>query len=212
MAFFGHDSKRIKNKRVLDCPSGVSSFVAEAKKQGVNVKGCDIIYQFHKEAIVERGEESIEIIYKDTINSQEFDYSFYGSLAGHKKHRKRALKKFGGDFNAHDYSFQTLPKLSYKDDNFDIVLSSHLLFVYDDRFDYSFHENSIKEMLRVGKEVRLFPLVDYLNSHEGEEQNFSPFVYKIQEKFGGEIIKVDFEFQKGANYMMVIQRGDNGAS
>ena len=78
------------------------------------------------------------------------------------------------------------------------------MFVYDDRFDYEFHKNSIKEMLRVAKEVRLFPLVDYKNSRVSDINNFSPYVYDIVKEFGAEIIKVDFEFQNRANYMMRI--------
>ena len=62
-------------------------------------------------------------------------------------------------------------------------------------------------MLRVSKEVRIFPLVDFKNSKVLEEKNFSPFVYKILEElkdFKCEIVKVDFEFQPKANYYLKI--------
>ncbi|MDD2781338.1 MAG: hypothetical protein PHR02_07325, partial [Sulfuricurvum sp.] len=65
---------------------------------------------------------------------------------------------------------------------------------------------SITEMLRIGKEVRIFPLVDYKNSRVDEPDNFSPFAYQIAEKFGGEIVKVGFEFQKNGGYMLRIKR------
>jgi ubiquinone/menaquinone biosynthesis C-methylase UbiE len=116
------------------------------------------------------------------------------------------LESFCSDYNTADYWFAELPKLPYRDDSFDLVLSSHLLFVYDDRLDEAFHEASIIEMLRVSKEVRIFPLVDYKNSRMNEKENLSPLVYKIATKFGGEIVKIDFEFQSGAGYMLRIKR------
>jgi hypothetical protein len=47
---------------------------------------------------------------------------------------------------------------------------------------------------------------DYKNSRVDELDNLSPFAYQIAEKFGGEICKVGFEFQKNAGYMLRIKR------
>ena len=74
--------------------------------------------------------------------------------------------------------------------------------------DYEFHKNSILELLRVSKEVRIFPLVDFKNSRVDEEKNFSPFLYQILDElskdFKCQIVKVDFEFQPRANYYLSI--------
>ena len=86
------------------------------------------------------------------------------------------------------------------------LLSSHLLFVYDDRLDLDFHIVAVAEMLRVAKEVRIFPLVDYKNSRSSELQNLSPLVEPVRERFGGEIVPVGFEFQPGADAMLRIVR------
>jgi glycosyltransferase involved in cell wall biosynthesis len=96
---------------------------------------------------------------------------------------------------------------AFENKEFDVSLSSHLLFVYDNMLDYEFHKNSILELLRVSKEVRIFPLVDFKNSRVDEEKNFSPFVYKILDElkeFKCQIVKVDFEFQPRANYYLSI--------
>ena len=61
-------------------------------------------------------------------------------------------------------------------------------------------------MLRVAKEVRIFPLVDYKNSCRNEVQNLSPLVEAVRERFGGEIVEVGFEFQPGAKRMLCIVR------
>jgi hypothetical protein len=68
--------------------------------------------------------------------------------------------------------------------------------------DYAFHYSSIREMLRVSNEVRIFPIVD-LNSKR------SGYVDRIMHDFiihKREIRKVNYEFQKGGNEMMIISK------
>ncbi|WP_298694856.1 hypothetical protein [uncultured Sulfuricurvum sp.] len=206
MAFFDLDAETMKKMRVLDCPSGASSFIAEAKRRGIAAQGCDILYCYDRDVLRAQGEKSIEKIYADTSWMAEHNFAFYHSIERHKEHRVGALELFCSDYNTTDYWFAELPKLPYRDDSFDLVLSSHLLFVYDDRLDEAFYEASIAEMLRIGKEVRIFPLVDYKNSRADETDNFSPLAYRMAEKFGGEILDVGFEFQKNAGYMLKIKR------
>lgn len=205
-AFFDLNAETMKNMRVLDCPSGAGSFIAEAKSRGIAASGCDILYCYDHDVLRAQGEKSIEKIYADTSWMADNNFDFYHSIERHKEHRVGALEAFCADYNTKDYWFAELPKLPYKDDSFDLVLSSHLLFVYDDRLDLAFHEASIAEMLRIGKEVRIFPLVDYKNSRVDEPNNLSPFAYQIAEKFRGEIVKVGFEFQKNGGYMLRIKR------
>lgn len=206
VAFFDLNAQTMKNMRVLDCPSGASSFIAEAKSRGIAASGCDILYCYDRDALRAQGEKSIEKIYADTSWMADNNFYFYHSIEKHKEHRVGALEAFCADYNTKDYWFAELPKLPYADNSFDLVLSSHLLFVYDDRLDLAFHEASITEMLRIGREVRIFPLVDYKNSRVDEPDNLSPFAYRMAEKFGGEIVKVGFEFQKSGGYMLRIKR------
>lgn len=208
IAFFNLNIEELKGKRVLDCPSGVSSFVSSTSANDIDAVGTDILYQFDVDAIRDQGEVSIDKIYEDISWMDGFNFDFYKSIENHKEYRQKALSEFSKDYNDKNYFYNSLPKLNFEENSFDIVLSSHLLFVYDDRFDYEFHINSIIEMLRVSDEVRIFPLVDFKNSHVDEEKNFSPYVYKIMDElkeFGCEIVKVDFEFQPRANYMLVIK-------
>lgn len=206
VAFFDLNAQTMKNMRVLDCPSGASSFITEAKSRGIAASGCDVLYCYDRDALRAQGEKSIEKIYADTSWMADNNFDFYHSIERHKEHRIGALEAFCADYNTKDYWFAELPKLPYADNSFDLVLSSHLLFVYDDRLDLAFHEASIAEMLRIGREVRIFPLVDYKNSRVDELDNLSPFAYQIAEKFGGEIVKVGFEFQKNAGYMLKIKK------
>ena len=207
-AFFDLELEDLKSKKILDCPSGASSFVQTLKQNGIFAKGVDIIYKFTKDEIEKQGIKTLEKIYQNTSWMDAYKMDFYKTKENHKKHREDALKGFLEDYNLDDYIYCELPNLPFENKEFDLLLSSHLFFVYDDRLDYDFHKNSILEMLRVSKEVRLFPLVDIQNSKVLEEKNFSPFVYKIIEElskdFKCEIIKTDFEFQVKANYYLKI--------
>ncbi len=207
-AFFDLELEDLKSKKILDCPSGASSFVQTLKQNGIFAKGVDIIYKFTKDEIEKQGIKTLEKIYQNTSWMDAYKMDFYKTKENHKKHREDALKGFLKDYKLDDYIYCELPNLPFENKEFDLLLSSHLFFVYDDRLDYDFHKNSILEMLRVSKEVRLFPLVDIQNSKALEEKNFSPFVYKIMEElskdFKCEIIKTDFEFQVKANYYFKI--------
>ena len=208
VTFFDLDEKQLMGKKVLDCPSGAGSFVAKAKEKRIKAKGVDILYRFDIEKIKEQGEKSIEKIYEDISWMDGFNFDFYKSIKNHRIYREEALKMFCKDFNMEDYVYGELPKLNFKDNEFDLLLSSHLLFVYDDIFSYEFHKNSILEMLRVAKEIRIFPLVDFQNKRVYEQENFSSYVYRLIEElkdYKCEIQKVDFEFQPKAGYMLKIE-------
>lgn len=208
-AFFDLKVEDIKEKKILDCPSGASSFVSVANKKGSAVTGVDLIYEFDINSIETQGYKTIEKIYQDTSWMDVYKMDFYKSKENHRSCRENALKDFVNDYNKEDYLFAKLPNLAFEDEHFDLALSSHLLFVYDNMLGYDFHKDSILEMLRVSKEVRIFPLVDFKNSRVLEEENFSPFLYKILEElkdFKCEIIKTDFEFQVKANYYLKVSK------
>lgn len=206
-AFFDLNTKMLTNKKVLDCPSGASSFISTARENKIDAHGTDVLYQFDVEDIEKQGRVSIDKIYEDITWMDGFSFDFYNSIENHRLYREEALEKFRENYNTEYYRFNELPKLNFEDKSFDLLLSSHLLFVYDDRLDYEFHKKSILEMMRVSKELRIFPLVDFKNSKVEEEKNFSPYLYKIMDdlkEFDMEVVKVDFEFQPRANYMLKI--------
>jgi len=137
-----------------------------------------------------------------------FNFNFYKNINNHKLHRQSALKKFQNDYNKISYFNYELPILGFKDNSFDLILSSHLLFVYDDRFSYEFHYQAIMEMLRVAKRVQIFPLINFQNSRMDKEENLSPYAYRILNDltdYSVRIKEVNFEFQPRGNYQMIIE-------
>jgi hypothetical protein len=91
---------------------------------------------------------------------------------------------------------------------FDLVLSGHFLFLYGDRLDINFHISCLRELLRVSSgEVRIFPLT-------GLDAEPYPRLYEILCRFRPEginatVVKVPFEFQRGANAMMKLRKENN---
>ena len=198
-----------KNLTILDCAAGPSSFNYEMSMQGYNVISCDPIYQFTRDEIYQR----IQAVYQDIIdqvkeNYDTFVWQNFQSPEDLGKVRMAAMEKFLQDFSVgveqKRYLTAELPKLPFENNRFDLALCSHFLFLYSDRFSAEFHLESILEMCRVAKEVRIFPLVKLSGK-------ISPLVMPIIEKlstkeYRAEIKQVAYEFQKGGNQMVSIQQ------
>jgi SAM-dependent methyltransferase len=135
-----------------------------------------------------------------------FVWDFYRSPEQVLTLRRTALERFFRDRDtapADRYVHGALPALPFPDDAFDLVLCSHLLFLYSDRLDRSFHLAALREMLRVAPEVRLFPLLDL----EGiPSAHLAPVLTALAGEAEAERVPVGFEFQKGASEMLRVRR------
>ena len=96
-----------------------------------------------------------------------------------------------------------LPKLKFKNQQFDLALCSHFLFLYSKQFSLNFHVNSIKELCRVAKEVRIFPILE-LGSKISRHLEKSLEIL-AGEKYQIEIKTVPYEFQKCGNKVLIVQ-------
>jgi ubiquinone/menaquinone biosynthesis C-methylase UbiE len=52
-----------------------------------------------------------------------------------------------------------LPTLPFDDGAFDLALCSHFLFLYSEQLSEDFHVAAIREMSRVARQIRIFPLL-----------------------------------------------------
>jgi len=130
-----------------------------------------------------------------------YRWRHYDDVADLRSHRERAAHRFLADYPAHHVAAR-LPDLPFRSDAFDLVLSGHYLFLYDDRLDVGFHEAALRELARVGGEVRVFPLV-------GFDAERYPRLGDLRASLHGtghatEARGVPFEFQRGATEMLVI--------
>ena len=114
------------------------------------------------------------------------------------------LEDFDEGREAGRYQSQALPKLSFEAGDFDLAVSSHFLFLYSDQLDLSFHINGVDELLRVSREVRIFPLLD-LNGERSA--HLDPLIAGLAgEGHCTEIREVPYEFQIGGNEMLRVSK------
>lgn len=195
------------NKSILGCGDGPASFNCIMNQKGKKVISIDPIYQFSEVDIARRIEETYQNVISQTEqNKDKFVWNKIESVEALGKLRMGAMKEFLSDYevgkNEGRYVFAELPVLPFDKKQFGLSLASHFLFLYTDNLSFDFHLQSINEMLRVSREVRIFPLLD-VNAVR------SPYVNEIISKYRDlnyhvEEIKVNYEFQKGGNTMLRI--------
>jgi hypothetical protein len=199
------------HRTLLDVAGGPASFNAEMTQQGYSVVSCDPLYQFSAAEIRARIEETSPVICEKVQASQDkFVWTTLQSPQSPEEliaTRMMAMHQFLEDFpvglQQGRYHLGELPELPFDQQQFDLALSSHLLFTYSDQLPLEFHIASILEMCRVASEVRIFPL---LINMTGERSGFVQLVIDAVQLQGHrvEICTVPYEFQKGGNEMMKI--------
>lgn len=196
-----------KDKKILGCGDGPASVNSELTKKGVNVISVDPVYQFSTEQIAQRVKETSSVVSEQLRkNSDDFVWKNIKNVDELISLRLGAMEKFLADYeNGREnerYQHQVLPNLNFADREFDLAWSSHFLFLYSKHFDFEFHKKAILEMLRVSKEVRIFPLLDLNNK---KSIHLDGILQLLQEKeYSYEIQKSEYEFQNGANQVLKI--------
>ena len=208
LSMFGLNEQLLRQGAILDCPAGASSFAAEAHQLGLDVTACDIMYNHSVDKLIEKCRKDIQHVFEKFDEAEHlYVWKHYKSKDEVIALRNKALDLFAEDFSAgfkeKRYADAELPHLLFPDKSFSLVLSGNFLFLYGDRLDLDFHKACIKELIRVcSGEVRIFPLV-------GLDAKPYPYLKDIlafldSNNIKAEIVKVPFEFQKGANKMMKI--------
>lgn len=195
--------------RILDVGGGPASFNAEKTEKGYKIVSVDPIYRFSSEAIRARVSETRTIMIEGARKAKDrFVWKLFASPEDLEAVRVAAMDKFLSDFEMDlkekRYVPGALPQLPFEDNSFDVVLCSHMLFMYSAFLDTSFHITSIEEILRLAPEIRIFPLQD----NDGHISKHLAPVLKWAEKKGvaAEIQPVEYEFQKGANEMLILRQ------
>lgn len=196
------------SKKIAGFGDGPACFNCEATIKGSRVVSFDPIYQFSKEEIQERIEEvRVTVMQQMKENMENYVWTYIKNLVDLENIRMSAMRKFLADYEQGRkegrYVFHELPdRLPYESNSFDIGLSSHFLLMYTS-LGYDFHIRSITEMLRVCKEIRIFPIVD-LDANKTEL--ISNVINYFKKDYNVEIVATDYEFQKGDNKLLVIKK------
>ena len=194
-------------RRLLGCGDGPASFNAEATAAGVDVVSVDPIYAFSAADIRARVDSVFDdMVGQTAANAEDFTWGRgVDDLDDLVDKRRTAMETFLGDFEAGRttgrYLPGELPRLSFADRSFDLAVCSHLLFLYGEQLSTQFHVDSVAELCRIAREVRIFPLLE-LGSVPSRHL---PSVRNQLDELGvtTRVELVEYEFQRGGNQILV---------
>jgi len=200
-------------KRILGCGDGPASFNATLTSRGGSIVSIDPLYQFTAEEIAGRINETYEIVMEQTRqNADGFIWSHIRSLEELGQLRMSAMRDFLADYpqgkSTGRYIPGELPKLPISDGAFDLALCSHFLFLYSEHYDCAFHLQSLRELCRVAREVRVFPVMELGSVRSrhiaGVASELADEGYQVS------IERVSYEFQKGGYEMLRVRLSGDG--
>jgi hypothetical protein len=193
--------------KLLSVGDGPAAFNAHMHQMGHSVISVDPIYALSCEAIHQRiSEVKDNLLQQVALHQDQYVWKQIRNVNELERARMQAMQGFLEDFEAGllegRYLAHALPEqLPFADKAFDLVLSSHFLLLYAD-LGFDFHEQCIREMLRVGKEVRIFPV-------SSRDQQGHRLLKKLMNAFEIDyhvvFREVNYEFQRGANKMMILK-------
>lgn len=195
--------------RILDCAAGPSSFNAELTAAGGAVCSIDPLYQFTGAEIQRQFFQTLDrVVEQVRATPQNWVWSHHRNPDDLRQNRIKVMETFVADYRAGQgtdrYACGALPGLPFEQDRFDLALSSHFLFLYSDHFSETFHLESIRAMLRVAREVRIFPLLALRAERSQHLESLCAIL--SQEGHRLSIERVGYELQRGGNEMLRIRR------
>jgi len=191
--------------RILDCGGGPASFTAEMTAAGFNATAVDPIYAFSAAEIRARFDAVVRpMLEQIRATPNDWSWTFHRGPDGLCNTRRIALNRFLADYETglreKRYLVAELPMLPFPAQTFGLALVSHLLFLYSELLNEEFHRAAILELLRVAKEVRIFPLLTLAAKPYPHLQSIRTALK--QAGFESEIVTVDYELQRGGNRML----------
>ncbi|VAW71469.1 hypothetical protein MNBD_GAMMA12-3798 [hydrothermal vent metagenome] len=199
-------------KKILGCGDGPASFNAELTARGGNVTSIDPIYSFNPDEIQLRMDEVYpQIMEQVAKNMSDYVWDKINSTDQLGKIRMNAMNTFLLDYEQYQeserYIDASLPQLSFGALEFDLALCSHYLFLYSEHVSQEQHVHSVKELCRISKEVRIYPLLTI--SSNKESPHLQPVMSSlIEDGFDVSLQAVKYQFQKGATEMLVIKNNE----
>ena len=156
------------DKRILGCSDGPACFNAEMTRQKRSVVSFDPLYGLPLAHIEERVRQGSEFgrSYSSTHRHDLFRWETQGytDVDDVADRHDAAMSLFLEDFRTEGegqrYVAGGLPELPFADDSFDLALCGHFLFLYSHLLSLRYHLDSIHQLLRVAREVRIHPLID----------------------------------------------------
>jgi hypothetical protein len=205
---FALDEREL-SESILGCADGPASFNAEATERDGRVVSCDPLYRAGADDIRARIAATFdEVVEQTRKNAHEFVWRAIPSIDALIRIRRSAMTRFLDDYTAGRaagrYVDAELPSLPFGDGEFGLALCSHFLFLYSAQLGQDFHVAAVRELCRVARDVRIFPLLALGATP-------SPHVAPVCDALrrDGFIVSIDtvpYEFQRGGNQMLRVTR------
>jgi hypothetical protein len=214
---FGLDPSRLAGRKIADVAAGPSSFAAEGGYQGIEAVAVDPLYGLPAESLavyITSDYASMTAAMRRLAHRDEnaFRYGFFPSIDAAENSRRAAAEIFLSDYETGfvqgRYAGGSLPRLSFADGIFDLVLCGHLLFTYGAHFDFEWHLEACRELMRISTdEVRIHPIC-------GLDGRPYPALDRLmsdlnRDGIASEVISVDYEFFAGTNRTLLLKRHKN---
>ena len=193
--------------RILGCSDGPSAFNVRLTQMGGDVVSIDSLYQLTSQQIRKLIDETYpEAIQTFHYKKSLFIWKYLKSVHRLGNMRLSAMNDFLADLEwgkmEGRYIGGSLPMIPLTSQEFDIAVCSHHLFTNTIHKSTQFHIDSIKEMARVAKEVRVFPL---LENGAVLSRHLLPTIGSLRDSgYKVRIEKVDYEFLPGGNQMLLV--------
>lgn len=206
--FFALDVAKLRGRAVLDVAAGPSSFTVEAHRRGVDAVAVDPLYQETPGALAGRVRDDYARMFAQMREKQRlFRFKHFPTFDAAETDRRAAASRFLADFEGNvrhgRYVRAALPLLPFLDGAFDLVLCSHLLFLYSARFDFDWHVAACAELARVSAgEVRIHPVCGPGGKPYADLDRLR---HTLDERgIRSALVRVNYEFFAGSSRMLVL--------
>lgn len=214
--YFAFKADHYRNQRILDCGAGCASFSAEVTECGVDAIAVDPLYSRNVVSLEKVARMDIDHVVEEASKAPEFFvFRHIRSFEEMRQRRMRAMERFIADYPTGlavgRYVCAALPRLPFDDNHFDMSLCGHLLFLHSNRLDYALHLAACKELCRVTcGEVRIYPI---LGLDAQRYEHLDRLLEDLEDcRIAHEIRRVDYEFMRGANQILILKKHDNTIS
>lgn len=190
--------------RILEYGCGATA-VNAALHADHQIISCDPLFSLQsdplKQSVLTTFEEAVQYM-KNASN--QYDFSLYGSMEKLIAQRREGIAECLLDYEKGKMEKRYLPldheALPFKDFSFDYALSSYFLFSALEEQDVDFHLQCIRELARVAKDVRIFPLID----RRGQPSPMlGPVLLGLQQtNYAVEVREVNYQLQLGGHAML----------
>jgi hypothetical protein len=206
MFSLGEAERRVS---IVGVGDGPASFNAEGTAQGMRIVSVDPLYAHRAEEIRAHIEQTTPVIAEQTRgNAGEFVWDHFADVDALIAARLGAMEHFLADYETGVsqgcYVTGGATEMPFPDGSFDLALCSHFLFLYGAQHDLVFHLRALQELTRVAEEVRVFPLLELGGA---ASRHLRAVTMALRNRgLSVERRRVPYEFQRGANEMLVIAR------